>query len=148
MTTRSFGRIGLVGLGTLVAAYGAFVLLTRQDGGNLVNAATWLVGGVVLHDGLLAPVTIGVTLLALRALPAPWWRPAVVALVVLGPLTLLTVPVLGGFGAQPDDPGLQERPYVASWLAVVAVTVLVVAAVGSWQRRTGREESDGTRPRR
>lgn len=141
-------RTGLIALGTLVAAYGAFVLVTRQDGDRVVDAATWLVAGVVLHDALLAPVTIGVTLLAWRLVPAPWWRPAAVALVVVGPLSLLAIPVLGEYGALPDDPGLLERPYLASWLVVVAVTGCAVAAVGSWQRRRGRETNDGTRTRR
>lgn len=138
-------RTGLVAIGTVTAVYGVFVLLTRQDGDRVLDAVGWLVAGVVLHDAVLVPATIAVTALGLLLVPAPWWRPAAVALVVVGPLTLLAIPVLGRFGALPDDPGLLERPYLASWLGVVAATMMVVAAVGLRTRRGRGEESDGPR---
>lgn len=141
-------RIALVALGTVVAAYGGYVLLTRQDGDNLVNAAVWLVAVVVVHDGVLVPATIAITVLGARLLPARWRRPATVALIIVAPLSLLAVPVLGRFGALPDDPGLLERPYLASWVAVVVVTSVVVVAVGWLHQRGGQEESDGSRTRR
>ncbi|QYJ05289.1 hypothetical protein KUV85_06325 [Nocardioides panacisoli] len=148
-------RIALIGLGTLVAAYGGYVLVTRQDGDNLLSAGTWLVGGVVLHDAVLAPLTLAVAFVAVRLLAAPWRLPATVALVVLAPLTLLAVPVLGRFGALEDNPTLLDRPYLASWLVLVAVAALTVAVVG-WVRargpavrgRSGEEQADGTRTRR
>lgn len=141
-------RAALIVGGVAVVGYGVLLLVTRQDGAQVSNALLWLVGGVALHDGLVAPVTIVLTVGATRVLPRPWRDPAAVALVVLGPLTLVAIPVLGSFGAVPDDPGLLERPYLTSWLAVVTVTVVVVGVAG-WLRRTaGEEEFDGARPGR
>ena len=113
--------------GVAAAAYGALLLLddARADP---VGVATWLVGGVVLHDLVLAPVVIVLVVVAARTLPAAWRGPTAAALVVLGSVTLLAIPVLGRFGARPDNPTLLDRPYVAGWLLVAALTVLATAA--------------------
>jgi hypothetical protein len=50
-----------------------------------------------------------------------------VALIVWGSITLLAVPVLGRFGALPDNPTLLDRPYQMSWLILSAVVVAAAA---------------------
>lgn len=139
-------RLALIAFGGIVAGYGAVLLLTRQDTDNVVAAAVWLVAGVVLHDAVLVPVTLAVGALAVRVMPGDWRRPAVVALVVMGPLTLLAVPVLGRFGARPHNPSLLDRPYLLAWLVLVAVTTAVVLVVGSLNRRVGGGVDDGSGP--
>jgi hypothetical protein len=127
--------VGLVGV--LVGTYGAYLLLSRQDGDQLVNAAIWLASGVVLHDLVLAPVVLGLVALGARLAPVPARVPAVAALVVLGTVTLLAIPVLGRFGARPDNPTLLDRDYTAGWLALAGVVVLttVVASLVRSRRR-------------
>lgn len=139
-------RVALIAVGGIVAGYGAVLLLTRQDTDNVVAAAVWLGAGVVLHDAVLVPVTLAVGALAVRVMHEHWRRPAVVALVVMGPLTLLAVPVLGRFGARPDNPSLLDRPYLLAWLVLVAVTTAVVLVVGSLNRRGGGGVNDGSGP--
>jgi hypothetical protein len=124
-------RLGLAGVGLAVAAYGARLLLA--DGlDDLASTLKWLVGGVIVHDGILAPATIGVVFVASRFLPA-WARgPATGGLVVLGTVTIAAVPVLGRFGARADNPTLLDRNYVGGWLVfvgLVAVGVAVAAVV-------------------
>ena len=118
------GVIGAVGV--VVAGFGVWLLLTRQDLDQLTSAATWLVAGVVLHDGVVAGVTLLVGAVVLRLLPRAAKAPAVVGFVVLGSVTLLAVPVLGRFGARPDNATLLDRGYVAGWLVLAAVTVVAV----------------------
>ena len=117
-------RVLLAGIGVLVGGYGAFLLLSRQDGDQLLNAAVWLASGVVLHDFVLAPLVLGLVVLAARIVPAVGKVPAAVALVVLGTATLLAVPVLGRFGERPDNPTLLDRDYTAGWLALAGVVLL------------------------
>ncbi|MBM6403364.1 hypothetical protein JQN72_03795 [Phycicoccus sp. CSK15P-2] len=125
--------LGAVGLGLL--AYG--LVLAVGLGPQLVNVLVWFVGGVVAHDGVLAPVVIVLGVLAATRAPA-WLRPALVGLlVVLGPLTLVAVPVLGRFGARPDNPTLLDRPYWAGYLAVAALAVLAAGALAVRRRRAG-----------
>ncbi|WP_323793932.1 hypothetical protein [Nocardioides sp.] len=136
-------RIGLGGLGVLVGLYGAYLLLSRQDLDRLVSAAIWLGGGVVVHDGLIALATIGAVALGARVLPVVARAPAAVAFVVVAPLTLIAIPVLGRFGAEPDNPTLLDRSYWLGWsgLVVVALSVVVVASLVRARRTTS--ESGG-----
>lgn len=125
-------------LGVAGAAYGAWLL--RDDSLDaLVGVATWLASGVVLHDLLLAPLTVLLVALAARWLPGGWRAPAAAALVVLGSMTLWAIPVLGRFGARPDNPTLLDRNYVAGWALVVGLTLLTTLAwMITQSRRTGR----------
>jgi len=125
-------------LGTALVLYGGWLLVTR--GHDLVAVAVWLVAGVVLHDGVLAVLTIALGGLAVRLAPAPARAPLVVGLVVLGSTTLLAVPVLGRFGARPDNPTLLDRDYTAGWLVLAGLTALavVVATLVRSRGRSGR----------
>ena len=138
-------RICLGALGVAATAYG-LVLLLGLGLEQLVAVLVWVVGGVVVHDGLLAPlvVVLGV-LVAVRA-PSSWRTPLLWVLVVLGPLTLVAVPVLGRFGAKADNPTLLDRPY---WLGyAVVVTVVLALAAASARRRHGAAAPAGDRVER
>ena len=125
----------LLGLSALpVAGYGGWLLLSRQDLDQLTNAGLWLVSGVVAHDVVISGVVI-VSGLALALLPARSQAPAAVALVVVGSLSLVAIPVLGGFGEISDNPTHLDRPYVAAWLAVVGVAAVTVVLTGVLRSR-------------
>jgi hypothetical protein len=133
-------RILLGGVGVVLGAYGAFLLLSRQDSDQLVNAAVWLASGVVLHDFLLASVVLGLVAAGARIAPAASRVPAASGLVVLGSATLLAIPVLGRFGARPDNPTLLDRDYTAGWFALAGVVLLatVVGTLVRSRRQQGR----------
>lgn len=138
MTTRI-----LVGLaGGIMVAYGA-VLLAGRDLADLAGTAIWLAGGVLAHDALVAPATILVAALAARALPEPWRAPAAAALVVLGSVTLVAIPVLGRFGAQPDNPTLLDRPYWTGWAGFATLVLAAAAAAGALRAARGRGGGEG-----
>ena len=110
---------------------------------DLPGVLVFAAGGVLAHDLVLAPlVALGGALLV-RVLPPSWRAPVVVGLVVLLSATLVAVPVLGRFGAKPDDPGLLPLPYLRHWLllgGVVAAGVVAAAGVtaGVARRRARR----------
>jgi hypothetical protein len=135
--------LGLVGVAG--GLYGAWLLFSRQSGDQLVSAGTWLVGGVVLHDVVLAPLVLVAVAVAGRLAPRPVRAPAAVLLVVLGSVTLLAVPVLGAFGRRDDNPSLLDRDYWSGWFVLVSVLVVLVA-VGSLVQR--RRRGDGADPGR
>lgn len=125
-------------LGALLATYGGWLLVSR--GHDLLGAdgvLAWLVVGVLLHDAVLAVMTLGLGALAVHLAPAPARAPLAVGFLVLGSVTLLAVPVLGRFGARADNPTLLDRDYTTGWLALAALTalsVLVAALVRSRRR--------------
>ncbi len=130
-------RLALGGVGVAMAAYGAWSLLA-EDFGDVVSTAVWLAAGVVLHDFLLVPVTLGVCWLGMRVLPPRLRAPLAAGLLVLGSLTLVAVPVLGGWGANADNPTILDRDYTAGWLTVAAVVLVGIAAV-VLRHRVGHE---------
>jgi hypothetical protein len=128
------------GLGVALASYGGWLALTRQDLLQLVEAALWLGGGIALHDGLVAGLVIAAAVVGRRVLPEPWHAPATLALVVWGTVSVMAIPVLGRFGARPDNPTLLDRPYLAAWLSLTALTVAAVVVSGVLRSRdAGRE---------
>ena len=83
----------------------------------------------MLHDAVLAPLTIVAWCVlaagAARRGPAGAgrrWAPS-----CSGTVTLVAVPVLGRFGARPDNPTLLDRNYSLGWLVLAALIVVVVA---------------------
>ena len=118
-------RLLLGALGVAVATYGGWLLL-QEDLSDLVDTAVWLAGGVVLHDFVLVPLTLLLGVALIRLMPANLRAPVAGGLVVLGTVTLMAVPVLGGWGANADNPTILDRNYPAGWLVVAGVTTLVV----------------------
>ena len=138
-------RLLLGVLGVAVAAYGAWLLL-QEDLTDLVATAVWLAGGVVLHDFVVVPLTLLLGLALTRLLPANLRAPLVGGLVVLGTVTLMAVPVLGGWGANADNPTVLDRDYPAGWLVFAGVTMLVVMLT-IMLRAGGRSGGPGARRR-
>jgi hypothetical protein len=137
-------RLLIGSAGTAFAAYGVWLLFSRQRLDQLVSATFWLAGGVVAHDALLAPLSIVAVWLGARLLPAGVRRPAAVGGLVLGSLTVVALPVLIAAGRRDDNPTLLDRDYLAGWLvvtAIVLVAALVGAAVGSYRSRAGRSHA-------
>ncbi len=128
--------------GVLVGLYGAYLLLGLGVD-NLVGTLVWLVGGVVLHDGVLALATIAVVGLGTLVVPPHVRPPLAAAGLVIGTVTLTAVPVLGRFGARPDNPTLLDRDYLVGWLVLVAVvgaaTVVAILVRGRRATPRGRE---------
>lgn len=123
------GRLLLGAVGASVAAYGAWLLWSRREPADVLDAVVWAGGAVLVHDVLLAVVLLLAGLVVARLVPAAARAPVVVGAVVLGSLSLVAVPVLGGWGrsTDPTNQTLLDRDYVAGWwvlAALVAVGVL------------------------
>jgi hypothetical protein len=127
-------RFSLGAVGVVLVLVGVWHLLGNGFA-DLAATVAWLAGGVVAHDALIAPLVL---LLGVGLLPRllPWdLGPAVAGFVVLLTVTLTAVPVLGRFGAKPDDPWLLPRPYGALWLAFALVVVAAVVGASVLRRR-------------
>ena len=127
-------RFSLGGVGVVLALVGVWHLLGNGFA-DLAATVAWLVGGVVAHDALIAPLVVLLGVGLLPRLPS-WGRgPAGAGFVVLLTVTLTAVPVLGRFGAKPDDPWLLPRPYGALWLGFALVVVAAVVGASVLRRR-------------
>ena len=127
-------RFSLGAVGVVLTLVGVWHLLGNGFA-DLVATVAWLAGGVVVHDALIAPLVVLLGVGLLPRLPS-WGRgPGVAGFVVLLTVTLTAVPVLGRFGAKPDDPWLLPRPYGALWLGFALVVVVAVVGASVLRRR-------------
>ena len=138
---RTRGLLAIAGLGML--AYGG-LQFWRLGVSDMADALLWLGGGLVVHDLLVAPLTIVATVLLARVVPPSVRAPVVAAAVVLATVTVTAVPVLGGWGARPDNPTLLDRDYLAGW-SVFASLVLAGMIVGMAIRRRRARRDAGAR---
>ncbi len=133
-------------IGAVGVAMGLFGLLRllQHDLADTANAVLWLAGGVLVHDAILAPLTIGAAVIAARVLPRRAWAVTASGLVVLLTVTVTAIPVLGSWGARPDNPTLLDRNYVAGWcvFAIVVLLVSLVRLTPAWRRLSARKPHD------
>jgi hypothetical protein len=121
-------RLAVGAAGAVIGLFGVYLLL-GQGLANLLSTLVWLVGGLVLHDGVLAMATVAVVWVGALTVPGRYRSAVAAAFLVLATVTLTAVPVLGRFGARADNPTLLDRDYVVGWL-VLAAAVVAVTAVG------------------
>ena len=136
-------RLLIGALGVAMGAFGALRFL-QLDLPDIVDAVLWLAGGVVLHDAIVAPLTIALTVLATRVVPSRARVRVTVALVVLATVTVTAIPVLGRFGARPDNPTILPRHYVLGWLVFVVLVLIVTLLVGPVTRLVRRRAEPGS----
>lgn len=127
--------------GLAALAYGLLLLVTDGGAAPVVPVVTWLAGSLVLHDALLAPLTVLAGVVVTRLVPRDV-RPVVAGgLVVAACLVVVALPALGTPGV-PDNPSATPRDYplgLAVLLALdAAVTALLVVLV--------RRRSDAAAP--
>lgn len=140
-------RWSIGAVGVLVGLFGAKLLLDLGTA-NLVATGKWAIGGVVLHDAVAGPLTILVAVVAARLLRRPLSAPVIVGFIVLATVTVTAYPVLGRFGARPDNPTLLDRGYTAGWCVLAGLTLLLVVLALLRGRRTAKGAARGTRPGR
>ena len=88
-------RVVLVALGLLLMAAGAFYLLADVPVSNYLGILIWFGGALLIHDGILAPIIFGISLVMRRAgKRMPFGVLAIVqsALVVAAVFTAVVVP--------------------------------------------------------
>ncbi|WP_330181738.1 hypothetical protein OHB26_36170 [Nocardia sp. NBC_01503] len=119
-------RILLIALGVWLGWYGISLLLDMNPT-DLRSVALWFAGGILLHDGVFAPIAATLGVAARRVLPASWWAPVACGTVCTVTLALIAVPVIGRAGALSGNPTILNRDYVLGLSISLAVVWLLVA---------------------
>ncbi|MEU8579667.1 hypothetical protein [Streptomyces abikoensis] len=136
MTRIVVGTVGvaLMGVGVWALLYGS----APQDPWPVVK---WLAGALVLHDGVVAPLTLAVGFVVSRL---PERRLVRGALLVVAALTAVAYPVLFRPG-RPQNPTVMPLDYPRNWLLAVGITVGVAAlwAAVRWWRSGGHHPLRG-----
>lgn len=114
-------------IGGAVMLFGIAGLIRHRAQTMPASWAEFLIGGLIIHDGLWAPI-VGLASLALvRLLPA-WARPTVQgALIVSIACVLVTIPALTGRGRLPTNPSILPNDYRGNLLLVLGVVWFAAA---------------------
>lgn len=136
-------RIGLGVAGILLGLYGAVNLLTGVDIDTLLVLALWLVGAVVIHDGVLSPAVLGVGWALHRWVPVRARRYTQAGLIAGGLITVVATPMILQQGAEPASKALLRQNFGGNLtlllgLVAAASLVLYAARVARDTRRMSR----------
>lgn len=93
------------------------------------NLATFVVGGALLHDLLVAPVVILAGVLVARAVPARARGPVQAALAVSAIVALFSWPLVRAYGLAAHNPTSLPHNYGLNLLIVLGVVWAAAAAV-------------------
>ena len=130
-------RTALATSGVLLGLYGAFRLLTNVGFVELLVLAAWLIGAVVIHDGLLSPAVLAVGWFLARRVPPRARRYLQGFLVVAGLLTVIAVPLMLRRDTQPVSKAMLQQDYAGNLgilLALAAALTLLLYAIGVARR--------------
>jgi len=119
----SIGAIGLVFL-----SYGAWRILGNSDRTNPRGLARWLIGAVIIHDGILVPATMVVGFLLTHLVSSRARRYVQGALITSGLVAVIAIPLIDRRGSQPAVKGLELQNYGLHLAVLIALIVGVTAA--------------------
>lgn len=114
--------------------WGAIFVGRRIDHGF----AIWLIGGLLAHDLVVAPLVFGAGAVLRRTVPEAYRGAVTAALVVSAMFVVASIPVLGRFGARPDNATLLPRDYTTGLLVVLAIvwSATAIVLVRAWRNRS------------
>jgi hypothetical protein len=133
-------RIAIAVPGILLGLFGVYRLLTEVPNDDLLVLAFWLVAALVLHDGVLSPVLVGIGWVLARVLPPRARSYVQAALVVAGLITVIALPMIYRQGTQPASKAILRQDYTTNLMialgliAVVTVLLYLARVVRDGQR--------------
>jgi hypothetical protein len=127
------GRRVLGAVGLLIAAFGAFTLLTTLRPEQLLGLAIWLAGAVVVHDAILMPLAHVLSRGLDRSARALSWQSRAlvrIGAVAGGILSLAVIPEVVAQSRGSANPTILTGDY-ALRLAITWAIIVLLVALGS-----------------
>ncbi|HEX3732974.1 MAG TPA: hypothetical protein VHU91_08660 [Mycobacteriales bacterium] len=141
-------RVILVGLGLVGLGVGLYGLWDYYPADVLIKIGKWLVAGLILHDGILVPLVLGIGTLvwwATRRLPEAVGRIVTGGLIVGGVVSLLAAPAVWREGKSGNPTILtQHYGHNLAWLLLGVGAVTAGLAIAAWARGRSRPAASGT----
>lgn len=126
--------------GIALGMYGAFRILTQVHGHALFVLGVWLVGAVIIHDGILSPAVVTLSWLLGRLVPGRARRYLQAALIMAALVTIVAIPLIYRRDTQPPIKALLRQNYggnLTLLLAIIAAVTLTMYAIRVARDRTG-----------
>jgi len=123
-------------LAALPVGWFGLSLLWDMSTTDKISIALWLIGGLIAHDAIVAPVCIAAGHGVKAVLPQRWWPPVLAGASATLLFLLLALPVLYPRSASMAAPGddqsgtILDRPYgLGLAVAVLVIWALVVVLI-------------------
>lgn len=128
-------------VGWLAMGFGFWTLIERKI--ELVSFGAWFVGGLVIHDFILAPVVWFSALAMSGLMPGKVWRRVRVPFAMSAVVVLFAIPFIAGFGRRPANPTVLPNNYAVG--TALTVGIIWIFAVGAWALSRMRRPVAGSR---
>ena len=142
-------RIALAAAGLLLLLYGVFRLVTQVPHAKRIGLAFWLIGALIIHDGILSPLVVSISWVLARVVPPRARRYLQFALIAGGLVTVIALPMIHRQKIGPAQKALLRQNFAANLtiiLAVIAVLTLAAYAVRVARDRMPTPSSSGSDP--
>lgn len=117
----SVGRIVMVTIGAAFLGIGAYALLSQVALDTLPNLFLWLVGGLIIHDAIIAPIVAVIGFVLSKSLPNGTRQIVQGGLIVAGVISLIALPVVIGGGKTELNPSLLPLDYSRNLLIALVI---------------------------
>jgi hypothetical protein len=137
-------RLILAVTGTLLGGYGVGRLLTEIPSHDLTLLAGWLIGALIIHDGILSPVVVTVGWFLRRVVPDRARRFLQAGLIMGTMVTIIAVPMIYRRNSQPPSKAILLQNFggnLTLLLGLIGGLTLLGYAV-----RVAREQSQPGKP--
>jgi hypothetical protein len=131
----------LVAIGAITIGYAVLSAIADPDI-TLPGVLIFLAAVLILHDGVLLPITIGIGAL-LGRLPLPARSPVRVAALISLPVAIVALPLVLGYGRSPDNPSILPLNYGRGLLLTAAAIWLPAAVIVAIRLRRSRQSVSG-----
>jgi hypothetical protein len=139
-------RLVLGTAGILLGLFGVFRLATQVPVGDLVILAVWLIGALIIHDGILSPIVVGIGATIARFVPPRARRYLQAGLIAAAIVTVIAIPMIYRRGSQPRSKAILQQNYGANLtvlIGVVAAVTLLLYAVRIARDQAATKTSTG-----
>lgn len=133
--------IGVAGI--MLGLFGIFRLVTQISLSDLVVLGLWMIGALVIHDGILSPLVVAVGTLVSRLVPPRARRYVAAGLIMSGCVIVIAIPMIYRRNSQPRSKAILQQNFggnLALLLGLIAALSLAAYAVhvARDQRRADR----------
>lgn len=114
-------RIGLSVAGILLALFGAVNIFATVPFGALIVLALWMIGAVIIHDGIIAPATVTIGWALAKVIPPRARRYVQAFLISGGLITIIAIPLILRRNTQPVSKAILQQNYAGNLTVLLGI---------------------------